>query len=435
MRKKSLLRGVFIWLFIYIFFSITPYLLFAQGFHESFTEESSWCEDCHKALQEYKGRYDEYCLFCHDGAIATDVKKSFSGKYRHLKKNGYQCLSCHSPHASISENPYLLKRKGKENSEEYCLTCHFEDETSSANYLSMYREGFHAQKKKGKKLSCLNCHTGHSSDAPNLLKMERKANFTASDLCLSCHKKVGSDFKEPYSHPLERVVSSGSTSATVECTDCHNPHFVGTKNPLGSWGVNKNLQPVRVSTKEYEVCFKCHSSYAAQPPFQLNLRTLFDPQNPSYHPLLTTGKNKGIKKEAFVGKWNETSILTCSDCHGDKKGRNVHGSSNPFLLKSFTDVEKPPKGKEVCFICHNSRAYLATSTLSRLPSHGLHSKKFSCLICHESHGSNKEALIRESFTYLEKSYRIIFNLNNKDGSCGTVPAGVCHDVLSYERAY
>jgi predicted CXXCH cytochrome family protein len=428
------LRGVFIGLFIYIFFSLTPYFLFAQGFHESFTDESSWCEDCHKALQEYKGRYDEYCLFCHDGAIAPDVKKSFSGKYRHLK-NGYQCLSCHSPHASISENPYLLKREGKENNEEYCLTCHFENEATSATYLSMYKRGFHAQKKKEKELSCLNCHTGHSSDAPNLLKIERKANFTASDLCLSCHKEVGSEFRETYAHSLESTVPSKNTPTTVECTDCHNPHFVGRKNPLGSWGVNKNLQPVRISTKEYEVCFKCHSSYAAQPPFQLNLRTLFDPQNPSYHPLLARGKNKGIKKEAFVGKWNEASILTCSDCHGSGKSRSVHGSSNPSLLKSFTDMEKPPQGKEVCFICHNSRAYLTTSTLSRLPSHGLHSKKFSCLICHESHGSDKKALIRESFTYSGERYRILFELNDKEGSCGTVPAGVCHDVLSYKRAY
>jgi predicted CXXCH cytochrome family protein len=430
------LRGVFVGLFICIFFSISTPPLLAQSFHGSFTDESSLCENCHKALQEYKGKYDKYCLFCHDGAIAPDVRKSFSGKYRHLQGKGYQCLSCHSPHVSISENPYLLKLKGKENNDDYCVTCHFEDETRSANFLAMYKSGFHSKRIRGEKISCLNCHVGHSSEGPNLLKEKNaKANSTSSELCFSCHQKVTNDFKKSSNHPLEREGFSGDTSTVVKCVDCHNPHFARPGNPLASWGVDENLEPVSVSSKEYEVCFKCHSSYVVQPPFQLNLKTLFDSQNTSYHPLLAKGKNSGIKKETFVGNWSTESTLTCSDCHGSERDKNVHGSSNPFLLKSFIDLEEPPQGKEICFACHNQTVYLTTSTWSRFSSHGLHSEKFSCLICHEPHGSSRRALIRESFIYSGKSYRLIFGSNDKDGSCGTVPVGACHNVLTYKREY
>ena len=81
-------------------------------------------------------------------------------------------------------------------------------------------------------------------------------------------------------HPVDDAAATGvhdenetlpAQTYHVECVDCHNPHQAnGTGIPLSSppningplAGVRKDIQGNR-ATKEYEICFKCHSGSQA----------------------------------------------------------------------------------------------------------------------------------------------------------------------------
>lgn len=265
----------------------------------------------------------------------------------------------------------------------------------------------------------------------------------------------------------------------AECTDCHNPHRVmrnaqfdgggidtqGTHLHVsttmhtneasgvlsGTWGVepsysgncgtsanwatcdtttdisytvrrdthnNTNLNtPVE---KEYQVCLKCHSSYAygATPPnlgatgggtpsgtngllqytdqakeFQGSETGEPGGNHSSWHPVrIATGRSAAVRAVGnnngdlnntnFNDPWGKTTAanigsqtMYCTDCHGsnttsatsvvpdggDGVGGNVwgpHGSSNNFILKGSWDTTGAvPAGNALCFKCHNRDGY------------------------------------------------------------------------------
>jgi len=181
----------------------------------------------------------------------------------------------------------------------------------------------------------------------------------------------------------------------AECADCHNPHTIGGIEPdtpkihptglsspirgsngntiyntsigtaclQGVWGVeptwpgsswasptgytetlpSSNPPYPRYAEKEYQICFKCHSSYASE---SVDIAKEFSPLNKSGHPVMVTQNNrtgsdppKALASNAVGSSgqpWNSgESTMYCSDCHGSHLttgaggSQGVHGSDTP----------------------------------------------------------------------------------------------------------
>ncbi|MCX6273563.1 MAG: hypothetical protein NTU44_20535, partial [Bacteroidetes bacterium] len=246
----------------------------------------------------------------------------------------------------------------------------------------------------------------------------------------------------------------------VECVDCHNPHGVvaGTATApallptlTGATGVepvygNGAGAPTTFSwmpsvTQEYQVCFKCHSSFTPTMPAYLpdgwngsalvpdGLKKLttggsngqiadnrdmareYNPNNLSYHPILAVGKNLNINPISFVSPWSYTSRMYCTSCHNNPaatnsgQGRGPHGSQNLHILdqatpgvtvnnfKTYHNAVNANSG-DVCAKCHANN-YWTSNSNSRFPRHGTHlgDLQAECYVCHDSHGSEQFHLI------------------------------------------
>lgn len=240
------------------------------------------------------------------------------------------------------------------------------------------------------------------------------------------------------------------------CNDCHDAHSATrAPSPLGSYfgaGTQSNVSGVRPLywgrnedgtinnedlivgpgdkpdfvyltsvVKEYELCFKCHSSYSFGsinlPLFnwtrgghvsvvgqgtgdivvqETDTSMEFNPNNASYLPVVARGKTPGNKKlywangisynATFAPGWSAASLIKCSDCHSsDSDIKGPHGSTNKYILKMKAPSEEPqitvvdtlgtiegsgsPKHKSytmtwwirtddnICYECHNVKYY------------------------------------------------------------------------------
>lgn len=190
----------------------------------------------------------------------------------------------------------------------------------------------------------------------------------------------------------ETTVTPVVNTAHVECTDCHNPHrarvdatgrhTVGTNlidvpGPLEgvsgvefspypsnwanliSWPAAAGVQPYATATKEYQICFKCHSSanantddwdgVASGAGAWTDTALEFNRLNPSYHPIVdtlgngpnvltTNGAPKGLVAAQLLAPWNATpgtNLMYCSDCHesGTAAPFGPHGSTVKWMLR------------------------------------------------------------------------------------------------------
>lgn len=204
----------------------------------------------------------------------------------------------------------------------------------------------------------------------------------------------------------------------ANCNDCHDPHSATrSPSPLGSYfgaGTQANVSGVKplywnkdgtlrstavmpagtapqfafVSAviKEYELCFKCHSSYSfdfagykatygrdltfdwttrsyvpnqwTPDPAHINvtetdLAMEFNPNNASFHPVVDHGKTDGnfVLQWAEGRRFNETfaagfsadSRVKCTDCHASDSTtvKGPHGSNNKYILKRRAPTEEP----------------------------------------------------------------------------------------------
>ena len=229
--------------------------------------------------------------------------------------------------------------------------------------------------------SCAGCHRAHTAQNTMLLP----TNGAQSDLCFTCHDGTGAttDVKTEYvsSTPNDpstasyykhdaTLLTSSHTLATdnefggvlnrhVNCTDCHNPHSTtntdtalptnGVAWPISGRMANISFVSVDNTTTpytftfnggigtgpsyEYQVCFKCHSSFTTLPtnssgkPSQdmLDVAAEFDPANVSFHPIEAAGKNttaamanslagpSGYKLFTFT----TAQTVRCTNCHAD----------------------------------------------------------------------------------------------------------------------
>jgi hypothetical protein len=335
---------------------------------------------------------------------------------------------------------------------------------------------------------CVNCHTPHGS-ADGLGLVASLGTRREELSCNACHDASGpamtdiqADVTKASRHPVgdhagrHLAAEEGDASAYgqlnrhAECEDCHNPHEARADSlPPAAPEASQRLRGVsRVAVtngpagtlptytfraagdpapiQEFEVCFKCHSSWTTQPAGQEDLAVSLNPNNPSYHPVEAVGKNNGIDPAAFVGGWDDLDQTYCSECHrsDDNRFAGPHGSIYPRLLAAgYSDSSgfRPMGPTELCFNCHSYAVYANNSSPDAVQSasrfnqpmvmgHAGHvgEKQVPCYACHESHGSTTQPFL---IAVGRTPGVISFQSSPTGGTC----TATCHGPESYGLNY
>jgi len=401
-----------------------------------------------------KSSVETFCLKCHDSNGANGDVTPFSDNVTvpavdqtlwtasahktSASANSNTCLGCHdNGHGSNKSTllgPYTYSGPGTGtdlmNEEEgFCFTCH----GSGGVALKQVRLAF----------------SSYTNTATNFYKHDVTASYRKHNNGEGGASGVGGG-----------SAIFGGTNRHVECVDCHNPHgaVAGTATAptllptlIGATGVEPTYAGAGAPTgftwqssvtQEYQVCFKCHSSYTTLPTYlpgggygtgtftlvanglkkvttggtngqiadSRNMALEFNPNNPSYHPVMAAGKNLLINSGAFQTGWTYTSRMYCSDCHTNQNagagyGRGPHGAANLHLLDNgnvagtnYNYVSahggNTANPSEVCTKCHQN--YTTTDGNSRFSNasagkgHAYHATKEGCFVCHDTHGAEQQ---------------------------------------------
>lgn len=419
-----------------------------------------------------------------------------------------ECDRCHSMHSADQPNAYPNALVGP-NDNAFCLVCHDEPwTTGSFAGEKLYLATGHGSSTTmiwpgpdpGMRVEidaptkCLNCHDPHGwsdvlGEIPHLaLQREEK-------LCLACHDgspahtNIAAELAKPYRHPGTTYTGRHADASEslpadfgisplnnrhAECEDCHNPHVsrqdrTSVEGTSAMSRLNFGVSRVAVSNgaagarplyqwlaasdslagpnAEYELCFKCHSSWTTQPVGQTDFAVVLNPANPSYHPVEDLGRNLNIAAAAFTPGWSSTSITRCGSCHGsDLSGTSgPHGSTNAGLLRRPYPVgsgSRMTNSDELCFECHSYDVYAnpnsspATLAASRFNApgvdkgHAVHvgEEDVPCYACHVTHGSSTQPnlLVTGRVPGL-----VTYTRTSNGGSC----TATCHDPQSYTANY
>lgn len=405
--------------------------------------------------------------------------------------------SCRQCHEEVqARHPKGLWQR---NDNELCFTCHaIEKLLGSYPGRGLYEQSSHgtdprfvwpgpfppARRELDMAGKCLNCHDPHgkqdrSGIIPSLLIARQES------LCLSCHdgdpsaQDIARELRKPYRHMGGSGAHRADEAAKadpyayqggnrhVECSDCHNAHAVAGDVAVAPNAPRTSRRLARVSrvgvmnggpgtvpryvfypandtstqVLEYEICYKCHSSWIQQPPGQEDIALRLNINNASFHPVEGTGRNLAIAPASFVNGMNAFSTISCSDCHGsdDSESRGPHGSQFPNLLRGAYQTRSPGMGStpdDLCFRCHAFATYADAFSApfqqeaSRFVKHAVHVGKenIPCYACHESHGAPQYgALIA---TGRNPGLRT-FTMTPLGGGC--LPT--CHEARTYTVAY
>ena len=381
------------------------------------------------------GRHDEvHCTTCHDPhnnelgdfLRITDVRSAI-------------CLSCHDLHGwEISAHAVSGA----------AVAGRSVDRNEVLPYSTVGENG------------CAGCHKIHSADfAPRLLRGQRM-----QDNCLACHDggtartNLASELRKPSSHRAIAPSSAHDPAEDprvarphVECADCHNPHAVrqdesladrlpgGVVGPTTQFvsGVNRWGNPVSTATFEYEICFKCHGDNIARPDrsdivrqaFQTNTRLEFQPNNPSFHPVVGPRGNSEVV--SLISPLRVGSVIRCTDCHSSDSADRIGGVSGPHgsiyepLLRDryVTDDFTPesPQSYALCYRCHERASILGDESF---PLHNAHvvRGRTPCSACHDPHGVRRTDAAGSDHTNL-----INFDLTIVQPVAGGGPRGIVFD--------
>lgn len=311
--------------------------------------------------------------------------------------------------------------------------------------------------------ACMQCHGGiqkiETAEKKKILSPFYRASKSIAEIDLS------REFDKIYKHPVgeapgvhnpyeELPEDDPNTPRHVECTDCHHHHFARSNRMyVGLRGISKKgIYGVR-ATKEYEVCFNCHSDSYNLPVNQENKRLEFDEDNPSYHPVVAEGKSSIVPSliRPYTERYadpGDVSIIKCSDCHNsdDRRGpQGPHGSVYQFILaRNYSiqdEVDERPRDYDLCYKCHKRSSILGDVSFKY---HSLHIrgdiakgiKGTSCYTCHDAHGSREYThLIRfnEEVVFKNPSTMEFKFVDKGDfrGECHLMCHGVNHSPKSY----
>ncbi len=262
--------------------------------------------------------------------------------------------------------------------------------------------------------NCAACHRTHVGQGPELRKI-----YNDKQACMTCHDGTGTQLSlstefdtYSYRHPIEATTGvhragegysanwNLGASRHVACMDCHNPHLARTgastpgfgdtpNNVAGTWGVSPNnpttnwadvpgssFTRVNPVAEEYQLCLKCHSSYAygASPPpshsggiTETNQARESNVNNQSYHYVEhdKTAASGYTPRTADPGRMmtfatgsglTPSTKINCTDCHSSANQsdpRGAHGSQNPYLLRGTWSTNQYGN----CLRCHDVKTY------------------------------------------------------------------------------
>lgn len=387
------------------------------------TIELKTVPDAPLKLYTYNGKKYVECASCHDPHL-----ESFKFLRVHNSPNNAvnvknTCTSCHDKNPGttlptvheIATSTYLDQAvKDRYNgggtvtvADLYCANCHTPHNGEGKPYLLRKVEQNTCYMGAAGTRSTAPCHGTGTTWAGNDIESVLNRPFSHP---VNTIDGVHTNFDTLYGYgssetdPAASHSVKWSDSKHAECMDCHNQHRAGGNNHIGTqsasatkWypdtpsnavsDVLRNVQGVEPtwparwtqptsfttlasSTKEYQICLKCHSYWALGPTLAQQAGKVatgatdnwidvegvratdqafeFNPNNKSAHPVVMALNDmpgsyepKAVRVEALLYPWNQnpgTQTMYCADCHGadnedsgDPKG--PHGSSYNFMLK------------------------------------------------------------------------------------------------------
>jgi len=416
--------------------------------------------------------------FAKNGAFrATAHGDTVKGPDRRTDVPRGSCVQCHEEHASHAAAARDDRGLFTSNDNELCFACH-PAATESGIFPGAveWQQSAHALSTSAAN-RCDGCHDAHGvRDAAGVIPAMLRER--EPELCLRCHDgsrgaaDIRSEMRKPYAHAREARGAhdphEGNDRALprhAACSDCHNPHRAMTQvippqapeassrlagvsrvesaaiaagvTPLFTWRAGGDA----TAPNEYEICFKCHSSWTRQPPGQDDIALQTSTASRSFHPIQAGGRNRHIDRAAFTGDWDADSRVSCTDCHSsdDDRVRGPHGSSYPHLLRKPLPSDGEPASRgDLCFECHAYDVYAdpaATESIQRasrfsVSGHTFHAgtQQIACASCHEVHGSaREEALISTRRMPGIRAY----TQTQAGGTC----TSTCHSTKSYSASY
>ncbi|WP_338592541.1 DmsE family decaheme c-type cytochrome [Shewanella khirikhana] len=171
---------------------------------------------------------------------------------------------------------------------------------------------------------------------------EGKYSPKGADSCLMCHKKSAT-VMALFDNVHGSTHSSASPMADLQCEACHGPmgsHNKGGKEPMITFGKDAPIP----ADKQNSVCMSCHQD---------------------------------DKRMAWEGSHHNSADIPCASCH------LIHTAKDPITDKQ-TEVE-------VCTSCHLAQK----ADMHKRSSHPLESNQMVCSDCHNPHGSQGEAGLKQ----------------------------------------
>jgi len=371
-------------------------------------------------VYDYNGTKYVECTSCHDPhKYDPTVNPKFLrlDSYPNFAQNAYYtCTACHvrtnwdtSAHATVNAtyaDTAVSSKYGTANSTDLgCENCHIPHKGLGIPYLLRWTEEVTCFQGAASASNLSACHgTGASSAKVIEPLFLRSYRHPVTDL-QGVHTNLDYWFGTGNAVAGEAGITFDNYRH-AECVDCHNPHQAGQgnhaepadtqdafnagwypKNPSnavspalrGVGGVEPNwtaagTQPTSYtvllnSTKEYQICIKCHSYWALGTadrwrtgyyfsdgrtlpdgtPYPLtDVAAEFNPNNASGHPVVVSANArpgsyppKALHPNAMREPWKSVvgnATMYCSDCHGaddevNADPRGPHGSNIKFMLK------------------------------------------------------------------------------------------------------
>lgn len=314
---------------------------------------------------------------------------------------------------------------------------------------------------------CYRCHAEVGDPVGGIGKAGAQLDWYGQRAMSGRSERLYSELQAPHRHDVGATLGAHTSgegqsplwspvgSRHVECADCHNTHasppsrefqFDGTflqpvtpsnlaaANPMaGVWGVDVTwplpwttpdpftaYQREEISTYTWQVCLKCHSSYAygnSPPAGQTDQALEFNPGNAGYHAVIGPSRTTYPSPAAFVSPWARDSAMNCGDCHTSDDpaaAQGPHGSTHQGLLAGAYDETTGQSGTQdhLCFKCHAFNVYGRGNGSGRLTGfakegkenlHTEHARQehfqanrdCTCFDCHSAvpHGFDRRAML------------------------------------------
>ncbi len=197
----------------------------------------------------------------------------------------------------------------------------------------------------------------------------------------------------------------GALDGKDACLECHDPHAASRSNLLA-----------KTPSKS---CFSCHSQV---------IKVSDTKEIPDIKDLIS--KSKHVHEPVKKGECQE-----CHDGHGSVYGDLLVQNFSTEFYQTYSNQRY-----KLCFKCHDQELVASkrtTKTAFRNGDNNLHYvhvnrvKGRSCGVCHESHGSEQEKLMKSSTPFGPSGWplTIEFRKTAKGGSC----ASACHADKAYDR--